>query len=162
MPKTIEQSIEVDVPVRDAYDQWTQFEEFPHFMEGVEEVRQVDDTHMHWRVAVAGKEEEYDAEIVEQRPDEVIAWRSTSGTPHNGLVRFRPLGADRSELTLVIDAEPEGMIEKAGAALGVLDGRAKGDLERFRELIESRRAPSGEWRGTVEDGDVKDGGSTAL
>jgi len=153
---TVEQSIEIDVPVSTAYNQWTQFEEFPKFMEGVEEVRQIDDTHTHWRTKVAGKEEEYDAEITEQHPDERVAWKSTSGPTHAGVVTFHRLDEGRTKVMLQLDAEPEGVVEKAGEMLGMLDRRVKGDLERFKELIESRGTETGAWRGDVEAG----GGST--
>ena len=136
--------------MRVAYDQWTQFEEFPQFMEGVEEVRQVDDTHTHWRTKVAGKELEFDAEITEQHPDERIAWRSTSGPSHAGVVTFHRLSDERTKIMLQLDAEPEGVVEKVGDALGVLDRRTKGDLERFRELVERRgtrpEAGAATWR----------------
>lgn len=149
---TVEQSIELDVPVRVAYDQWTQFEQFPQFMEGVEEVRQIDDTHTHWRTAVAGKALEFDAEITEQHPDERVAWRSTTGPSHAGVVTFHRLSDDRTKIMLQLDAEPDGVIEKVGDALGVLDRRTKGDLERFKELIEGRGAATGGWRGDVAPG----------
>jgi len=146
---TIEQGIEIDVPVRTAYDQWTQFEEFPKFMEGVEEVRQRGDTHLHWRAKVAGSEQEWDAEITEQRPDERIAWRSTSGATHAGVVTFHRIDDGRTKVMLQLDTEPEGVAEKVGDALGIVERRVKGDLERFKELIESRGRESGAWRGEV-------------
>jgi len=146
---SIEQSIEVAAPIRDVYDQWTQFEEFPRFMEGVEEIRQLDDTHTRWRTKVAGKEQEFDAEITEQRPDERVAWRSTSGATHAGVVTFHRLDEDRTKVMLQLDAEPEGIVEKAGDALGLLRHRTRGDLERFKALIERRGTASGGWRGEV-------------
>ena len=149
---SVEQSIELDVPVRVAYDQWTQFEQFPQFMEGVAEVRQLDDTHTHWRTTVAGKELEFDAEITEQHPDERVAWRSTTGPTHAGVVTFHRLAEDRTKIMLQLDAEPDGVVEKVGDALGVLDRRTKGDLERFKELVEQRGAATGSWRGDVEAG----------
>jgi len=147
---TVEQSIELDVPVRVAYDQWTQFEEFPKFMEGVDEVRQIDDTHTHWRTKVAGKEAEFDAEITEQHPDERIAWHSISGASHAGVVTFHRLSDERTKIMLQLDAEPEGIVEKVGTALGALERRTKGDLERFKELVESRGQATGGFREDVE------------
>jgi uncharacterized membrane protein len=147
---SIEQSIEVDVPVRTAYNQWTQFEEFPQFMDGVAEVRQTDDRHTHWRISVAGHEREFDAEITEQIPDERVAWRSQAGADHAGVVTFHKVDEDKTKIMLQLDAEPEGAAEKLGDALGVLQRQVKGDLERFKSLIESRGGESGGWRGEVE------------
>jgi uncharacterized membrane protein len=146
---TIEESIEVQVPVRQAYDQWTQFEEFPQFMEGVEEIRQLDDTHLHWVADVAGRREEFDAEVTEQTPDQRIAWRSTTGAEHAGVVTFHKTGEDETRIMLQMDLSPDGAVEKVGDALGVAKRRVKGDLERFKELIESRGEASGAWRGEV-------------
>ena len=148
----IEQSIEVDVPVRTAYDQWTQFEEFPQFMEGVEEIKQLDDTHTHWRTKVAGKEKEFDAEITEQTPDQRIAWRSETGPEHAGVVTFHRLDENKTRIMLQMDYEPEGAAEKVGDALGLVTRRVKGDLGRFKALIESRGpgGESGAWRGEVD------------
>ena len=151
MPK-IEQSIELDVPVSAAYNQWTQFEEFPSFMHGVEEVRQLDDTHLHWVAEIGGQREEWDAEITEQHPDERIAWRAIGGKNNAGVVTFQPLGDQRSEITLQLEWDSEGLIEKLGSAIGQDDRQVKGDLGRFKELIESRGAESGAWRGEVEQG----------
>ena len=147
---TIEESIEVAVPVRTAYNQWTQFEEFPRFMEGVEEIRQIDDTHIHWKTKIAGVEREFDAEITEQHPDHRIAWRSVGGTQHAGVVTFHRLSDDTSRIMLQLDSEPEGPVEKVGDALGILKRRIKADLERFKDMIESRGAETGAWRGDVE------------
>jgi uncharacterized membrane protein len=147
---TIEQSIDVNVPVRTAYNQWTQFEEFPRFMEGVEEVRQLDDTRLHWKTTVAGREKEFDAQITEQRPDERIAWRATQGVDQAGVVTFHRVDDDRTRIMLQLEAEPEGAVEKAGDVLGVLKRRVKGDLERFKDMIEHRGAESGAWRGEVD------------
>jgi uncharacterized membrane protein len=147
---TVEQSIEVDVPVSTAYNQWTQFEEFPTFMNGVEEVRQLDDTHLHWVAEIGGRREEWDAEITEQHPDERIAWKATSGKNNAGVVTFHRLDDRRSKIMLQLDWESEGMIEKLGSAIGQDDRQVKGDLERFKELIESRGAETGAWRGEVE------------
>ena len=146
----IEQSIDVEVPVRTAYDQWTQFEQFPQFMEGVEEVRQTDDTHTHWRTKVAGKEKEFDAVITEQTPDQRIAWTSEGGPEHAGVVTFHRLAEAKTRVMLQMDYEPEGVTEKVGDALGLVERPVKGDLSRFKELIESRGAATGGWRGEVD------------
>ena len=146
----IEESIDLDVPVRVAYDQWTQFEDFPKFMEGVVEVLQIDDTHLHWKTKIAGVEREFDAEITEQNADHRIAWNSTSGTSHAGVVTFHRLDDEKSRVMLQLDSEPEGVVEKAGDALGILKRRVKGDLERFKTLIEDEGEASGAWRGEVE------------
>ena len=149
---TLEKSIEVNVPVNTAYNQWTQFEDFPKFMEGVKEVRQLDDTHVHWHAEIAGKDKEWDAEITEQIPDQRIAWRSMSGTPNSGAVTFEKISDDKTRITLRMDYEPEDVVEKAGDAAGVLSRRIEGDLQRFKEFIESRGQETGAWRGKVEQG----------
>ncbi|HJV04705.1 MAG TPA: SRPBCC family protein [Actinomycetota bacterium] len=146
---TYEQSIDVSVPVRTAYNQWTQFEEFPRFMEGVEEVRQLDDTHLLWVAAIGGQRREWKAEITEQRPDERIAWRSMEGTTHAGVVTFHRLGDSQTRIMLQMELEPEGAVEKAGDVAGVVGSRIKGDLQRFKEFIESRGRETGAWRGEV-------------
>jgi uncharacterized membrane protein len=147
---TIEQSIEVEAPVRAVYNQWTQFEEFPRFMEGIDEVKQLDDTHLHWKATVGGKTNEWDAEVTEQLPDERVAWKSTSGTSNAGVVTFHRLDEHRTKVMVQLDWEPEGVLETLGSAVGSDDRRVKGDLERFKELIESRGAESGAWRGEVK------------
>ena len=147
--KTHEATIEVDVPIRTAYDQWTQFEEFPKFMDGVDRVTQVTDERTHWQVAVGGLRREFDAEIVEQHPDQVVAWRSLDGPTHNGEVRFEPIGQSRTRVDLRMEMEPEGIAEKAGEALGVVDHRIKADLERFKAFIETIGAQPGGWRGHI-------------
>ena len=147
---TIEQSIDVEVPVRTAYNQWTQFEHFPQFMEGVEEVRQTDDTHTHWRTKVAGKEKEFEAKITEQTPDQRIAWTSEGGPEHAGVVTFHRLDEAKTRVMLQMDYEPEGVAEKIGDALGLVERRVKGDLGRFKELVESRGTETGGWRGEVD------------
>ena len=144
-----EQSVEVEVPVRTAYDQWTQFEEFPKFMEGVESVRQIDDTHLHWTAEIAGARREWDAEITEQLPDERVAWRNTDGKDNAGVVTFHKLSDDQSKLMVQLDFVPEGIKEKVGDLIGAPDRRVKSDLERFKELVESRGGASGSWRGEV-------------
>jgi uncharacterized membrane protein len=149
----IEESVELDVPVSSAYNQWTQFEEFPSFMGGVKEVRQLDDTHLHWVAAVAGKVREWDAVIDEQKPDERVAWHATSGKQNAGLVTFQPLSDDRSKLFLRMDFEPAGMREKVGHSLGLDRRRVRSDLRRFKSVIEQRGAETGAWRGEVEAGE---------
>jgi uncharacterized membrane protein len=145
----VTESIDVNVPVRTAYNQWTQFESFPEFMEGVEEVRQLDDTHLHWRTNIGGHKAEYDAVVTEQIPDERVAWRSTSGKPNGGVVTFHRLGEDVTRVTVQIDYEPEGLTESVGGKLGFDDRRVQGDLENFKKFIESHGAPTGAWRGEV-------------
>jgi uncharacterized membrane protein len=148
----IEETVEVDVPVRTAYDQWTQFEEFPSFMGGVEEVRQLDDTNLHWVAKVGGRRREWDARIVEQVPDQRIAWTSTGGVRNGGVVTFAPLDEGRTRVSVSMDFEPDAPIEAIGHRLGLDRRRVRADLERFRELIESRGQETGAWRGTVTDG----------
>ena len=146
---TIERSIDVEVPVRTAYNQWTQFEEFPKFMQGVKAVRQLDDRHLHWHAEVAGRDKEWQAEITEQHPDERIAWRSLQGARNAGVVTFHRLSDTRSRIMLQLEYEPEGMAETVADAVGVMSARVKGDLERFKEFIESRGRETGAWRGDV-------------
>jgi uncharacterized membrane protein len=145
-----EHSIDVNVPVSTAYNQWTQFEEFPKFMEGVEEVKQIDDTRLHWRAEIAGKTEEWYAEISEQTPDQRIAWHSISGAEHSGVVTFHYIDENTTHIMLQIDYNPEGFIENVGDALGIVKSRMAGDLKRFKEFIEKRGVETGAWRGTVE------------
>ncbi|HYG21194.1 MAG TPA: SRPBCC family protein [Verrucomicrobiae bacterium] len=158
--ETIEKSIEVEAPVRQVYNQWTQFEEFPHFMEGVEEVRQLDDKHLHWVAKVAGRVKEWDAEILEQIPDDRIAWRSTSGAPNSGVVHFRPADQNRTVVTLRLSYEPEGAMENIGSAMGVLSGRVEADLRKFKDFIQHRGTETGSWRGEIRHGDLR--GSASL
>lgn len=160
---TIEKSIDVAVPVRTAYDQWTQFESFPRFMEGVESVTQLDDKRLHWKAEIAGVTREWDAEIVDQTPDQQITWRATDGTENSGTVVFTPAEAG-TRISLRLDYEPEGFVEKAGDVLNIVEHRAKGDLERFKEFIELRGTETGEWRGEVTPtGEVRpDGGDPAI
>ncbi len=146
----IEKSIEVEVPLRTAYNQWTQFEEFPKFMDGVEEVRQLDDKRLFWRANIAGKSTEWDAEIYEQIPDSRIAWRSTSGAPNAGAVSFMALGPERTRVNLLMDYQPLGVVEKVGDALGMVSGKIEGDLKRFKVFIEERGVSTGAWRGEVK------------
>lgn len=147
---TIEESVEVEVPVRTAYNQWTQFEEFPQFMDGVESVTQEGDTHLHWVAQIFGVRREWDAEITEQLPDERVAWRSTDGTNNAGVVTFHRLSDEKTKIMLQLDVEPEGLAEQAGDKLGILKSQAKGDLKRFKDFIESRGTETGAWRGEVK------------
>jgi uncharacterized membrane protein len=147
---TVVESIDVAVPVETAYNQWTQFEEFPRFMEGVTRITQVSDTMTHWVVEVAGVTREFDAQITEQRPDERIAWTSISGPKHAGVVTFHRLDANRSRVTAQMEMDPEGIAETAADKTGMLDRRVKGDMKRFREFIEQRGSESGAWRGEID------------
>jgi uncharacterized membrane protein len=146
---TVEQSIDVEVPITTAYNQWTQFEEFPQFMEGVEQVTQLSPTATHWKVKIAGVSREFDARITEQHPDERVSWRSTDGSQQAGVVTFHQLGPESTRVMLQLDFEPEGMAEQAGDKLGLVKARTKGDLQRFKKFIESRGVESGAWRGDV-------------
>jgi uncharacterized membrane protein len=147
----ITEAVDVNVPVRTAYDQWTQFEEFPQFMEGVEQVRQIDDTHQVWRTKIAGREKEFEATITEQTPDQRVAWTAEHGPEHAGVVTFHRVDDDVTRVTLQMDYKPEGAVEKAGDTLGLVKRRVKGDLERFKAMIEARGpgGESGAWRGEV-------------
>lgn len=146
---TIEQSIEVAVPVSTAYNQWTQFETFPEFMEGVDRIDQVSDTMTHWVTSIGGVTREFDAKITEQHPDERVAWRSVDEPHQAGVVTFHRLSPDTTKVMVQMDFEPEGVLETAGDKLGVVKHRVKGDLERFKSFIESRGTESGQWRGEV-------------
>jgi uncharacterized membrane protein len=151
----IEKSVDVDAPLSMVYNQWTQFEEFPEFMEGVMEVRQLDDKRLHWRAKIGGKEKEWDAEIFEQTPDERIAWRSVSGAMNTGQVWFQSLGPNKTRVCLKINYDPEGVVENIGDALGVVNARVQGDLNRFKKFIEARGAETGGWRGEIHGRDVQ-------
>ncbi len=146
---TVQKSITVALPVTTVYNQWTQFEDFPEFMEGVESVAQLDDRRLHWVAEIGGTRREWDAEIVDQSPDQRIAWEAVSGTRNAGAVSFRPAGTGQTRIDLEIAYETEGITEKAGDALGVIDRRVDGDLERFKSFIESRGVETGAWRGSV-------------
>lgn len=146
---SIVKTIDVNVPVRTAYNQWTQFETFPAFMEGVKEVQQLDDRRLHWDAEIGGREEAWYAEITEQIPDTRIAWRSVSGAPNAGAVTFHRLSDETTRVTVQIDYEPQGVIENLGDILGVLSRRVEGDLERFKEFIEHRGQETGAWRGHI-------------
>jgi uncharacterized membrane protein len=147
----VSEEIRVETPVSEVYNQWTQFEEFPKFMGGIEQVRQLDDTHLHWKANIAGQTAEWDAEITEQVPDQVIAWRATEGAQNQGRVRFQPEG-DATRVSLELDVEPQGAVQKVGDAMGALQTQVRQDLDRFKQLIENRGQASGEWRGEVRGG----------
>jgi uncharacterized membrane protein len=148
---TIEQSVDVHVPVRTAYNQWTQFEAFPRFMEGVKEVRQLDDKRLHWVAEIGGQTREWEAQIPEQIPDERIAWTSTGGeVMHAGVVTFHRLDDDKTRVMLQLGFEPKNFGEKTADALGIVKRRVKGDMERFKEFIESRGRETGAWRGEID------------
>ncbi|WP_432487546.1 SRPBCC family protein [Kineococcus sp. SYSU DK018] len=146
---SVTESIDVDVPVHTAYNQWTQFESFPNFMSGVESITQVSETRNHWKTKIAGVEREFDTEITEQHPDERVAWKSVDGKEHAGVVTFHRLGDDKTKVTVQMDWEADGLVEKVGAAVGADDRQIKADLKRFKEFIESRGAETGAWRGDV-------------
>jgi uncharacterized membrane protein len=147
---SIIESVDVEVPVRTAYDQWTQFESFPQFMEGVESITQRGDTMTHWQIDIAGVRREFDARITEQHPDERVAWESISGPRHAGVVTFHRLGGGKTRVTLQMETEPEGLVENTADLLGFLTRRAKGDMQRFKQFIESRGTETGAWRGEVQ------------
>ena len=146
---SIERSIDVQVPVRTAYNQWTQFEEFPRFMEGVKAVTQINDRTLGWQAEIGGKTKEWSAEIAEQIPDERIAWRSTSGARNAGVVTFHRLSDTQTRIMLQLEYDPEGVVENVGDAVGVVSGRVARDLQRFKEFIESRQRETGAWRGEI-------------
>ena len=146
----VEKTIEVDCPISTVYNQWTQFEDFPNFMAGVKQVQQIDDTHVHWRAEVWGKEKEWDAEITEQEPDKRISWKSVSGAPNAGTVRFEPLAQQRTRVRLVMAYEPEGAVENVGDALGLFTTRVDSTLKDFKNFIERRGRETGGWRGEVD------------
>ena len=148
---SIQESIDVEVPVETAYNQWTQFEEFPTFMEGIEQVRQLDDTHLHWVAEVGGERQEWDARITEQHPDERVAWTATSGKGNAGVVTFHRIDETQTRVMVQLDWEPEGVTEQIGATLGMDSRRVQGDLQRFKDLIEKRGSESGAWRGEVDN-----------
>lgn len=146
---SIQKTIEVNVPVSTAYNQWTQFEEFPQFMDGIEEVKQLDNKSLHWKAQIGGKNEEWMAEIDEQIPDKRIAWHSISGARNDGIVTFEPLGPTKTQVMLHLEYDPEGIVETVGDKLGFVSRRVEGDLERFKKFIESRGTETGAWRGSV-------------
>jgi hypothetical protein len=152
MTTKVERSIQVDVPVSTAYNQWTQFEDFPHFMGGVREVRQLDDRRLHWVAEIAGVRREWEASILEQVPDQRIAWAATAGATNAGAVRFEPSGPGSTIVSLTLEYEPEGVVEQVGDKLGIVERQVKSDLERFKKLIEDQGYASGAWRGGVNEG----------
>jgi uncharacterized membrane protein len=147
----IEKTIEVNVPIRTAYNQWTQFEEFPQFMEGIKEVTQLDDKRLHWRAEIAGKDIEWDSEITQQVPDDRIAWTSTTGKDNAGQVRFMPAGSNRTRVTLWMAYDPEGVAENVADAIGVVGSKIEGDLKRFKHFIEKHGTETGAWRGSTSE-----------
>jgi uncharacterized membrane protein len=146
---TVTESVDVEVPVTTAYNQWTQFESFPQFMGGVEEVRQLDDTHTHWVTQMGGVTREFDATITEQHPDERVAWKTENGPKQAGVVTFHKLDDNHTRVTAQMDFEPEGIAEKAADKVGMIEGRVKGDMERFKQFIEGQGRETGAWRGDV-------------
>src|SRR5918998_2998497 len=152
MTTKVEKSVQVDVPLSTAYNQWTQFEDFPHFMGGVKEVRQLDDRRLHWVAEIAGVRREWEASVLEQVPDVKVAWAATSGATNAGAVRFEPAGADSTIVYLTLEYEPEGVVEQVGDKLGIVERQVTSDLERFKKLIEDQGYASGAWRGTVTPG----------
>ena len=148
--KTVQKSITIDQPVRTVYNQWTQFEYFPQFMEGVKKVRQDSDTRLHWETEIGLAEREFDAEITEQTPDELIAWRALGETMHTGRVRFEETAPTQTRVELEMAYAPEGFVEKAGDKLGMIDSRIEGDLKRFKKMIEERGTATGAWRGEID------------
>ncbi len=147
---TVEESVEVQVPLRTAYNQWTQFEEFPKFMEGVETVEQFDDRHLHWVAAIDGVRREWNAQIDEQHADERVAWHATEGATNAGVVTFHRIDETTTKVMLQLEFDPEGLVEQAGDKLGFVRRRVKGDLKRFKDFIETRGRETGAWRGDVD------------
>jgi uncharacterized membrane protein len=147
----VEKSISVDCPLRTVYNQWTQFEEFPRFMEGVKRVTQLDDKRLHWEAEIGGKHKEWNARISEQIPDRLIAWESEAAENTSGVVTFQPDGSDGTRIHLELFYDPKGLVESAGDAVGVVSHRVENDLERFKQFIEERRGETGAWRGTIRD-----------
>ena len=155
MPK-IEDTIEVQVPVQQAYNQWTQFEDFPKFMEGIQSVQQLDDTHVQWVAEIRGESRQWTTEITEQRPDEKVAWKTIEGEVKNdGVVTFEPMGDAQTRVNVQMDVEGDSTAENvAGDLLGVVKSQVRGDLERFKQLIENRDEETGAWRGHVREGET--------
>ncbi len=150
----IRKSIEVNVPLHIAYNQWTQFEEFPRFMEGIKEVKQIDDTKLHWRAEIMGREIEWDAKIIEQAPHRVISWESTTGARNSGTVSFESSGGDRTHIILDLEYEPRGAIERVNDIREAISNQVEGDLQRFKEFIEQRGTETGGWTGEIHKGKV--------
>ncbi len=144
------ESVDVEAPIRAVYNQWTQFESFPQFMTGVDEVRQLDDTHTHWVTSIAGVKREFDATITEQHPDERVAWKSETEPRHAGVITFHRLDDTKTRVTAQLDLDPDGFAENVADKAGMITGRIKGDLAKFKEFIEARGAETGGWRGDIE------------
>lgn len=151
----VEKSVDVNVPLRTCYDQWTQFEDFPEFMPGVHEVKQLDATHLHWKADIFGRTVEWEAEITEQEVDKRISWKSLSGSKSAGTVRFEPLDEDRTRVRLVMAYEPQGPVENAGNAMGLVGVHVQRAVDEFKRFIETRGEATGSWRGDVKDGEVR-------
>jgi uncharacterized membrane protein len=147
---TVQESIDVRVPVSTAYNQWTQFETFPHFMDGVDRIAQVTETMTHWETSIGGVRREFDAKITEQHPDERVAWQSVDGPKHGGVVTFHRLDDRTTRVNVQMEFVPEGLAEKTGAALGIVGSKVKGDLRRFKDFIENRSGATGGWREDVD------------
>jgi uncharacterized membrane protein len=150
----VDEKIEVKVPISTAYNQWTQFEEFPRFMQGIEQVEQLDNTRLHWTAEVGGERKDWYARITRQVPDEVVSWESEGGVVNSGTVVFHPIAAEKTEIQVHMEYEPESAKEKAGGALGVPDRKVESDLKRFKDFIEERGSETGAWRGEIKHGDV--------
>jgi uncharacterized membrane protein len=156
--RTIEQDIDIDAPVDVAYQQWTQFEDFPRFMKNVTQVRQLDDTRLLWTAEIGGREHTWEAKIIEQQPNQRISWRATEGLMNGGTVDFRPEnGGDRTHVHVHMEYEPEGLLETIGSTAKIDEIVVGADLKRFKELVEERRLPTGKWQGRIESGRVTEG-----
>jgi uncharacterized membrane protein len=149
--ETIEKAIEVDARLSAVYNQWTQFETFPEFMEGVEEVRQLNEKRLHWKANISGKIKEWEAEIYQQEPDSLIAWRTVSGPAHSGTVTFRSRGLNRTEIMVRIEYQPQSVVESLAGRLGIVGRRIEADLERFKQFLQNRPAETGAWRGRIHE-----------
>jgi uncharacterized membrane protein len=147
--QTTEETIDINVPVSAAYNQWTQFEEFPRFMPTVESVKQIDDSHLHWKANVAGKVKEWDAEIIQQIPDQLIEWRSTDGVRNGGIVTFNKVADNKTRVKLQMWYEPQTTDEKVGGMLGGVKLTTKGNLKRFKQMLERMGGETGAWRGEI-------------
>lgn len=158
---TVQESINVDVPVSKAYNQWTQFEDFPHFMSGVDSVRQLDDTTVHFETSIAGVKRQYDAQITVQEPDQRVTWESLNEPRNAGTVWFEPLGPEQTKVNVELTWEPESAVEKIGAAVGLDSRQVASDLKKFKKFIESQGTETGAWRESVHDGEVDGQGGAA-
>ena len=153
--ETIDQAIDIDLPLQTVYNQWTRFEDFPLFMKGVTAVKQLDCQRVEWQVKLGGRKKTWQAEIIEQEPDECIAWRSTDGVETSGRVDFGSMGANCTRIYLHLNYEPEGIVEKTAAALGLIKARVVGDLLRFKEFVEGAVILPGGWRGTINEHSIR-------